>query len=180
MTYTPFNGLRALVTGGASGIGLATALHLRSLGASVIALDVVEASSEHGLKTVIGDVSDSKSVEHAVGEAVDLLGGLDILVNNAGIGAQGTVEDNPDEEWLRVLNVNVVGMARVTRRLLATPAPLRACSRGQYRLRRCHSRLASAGGLLRQQGCRFSPDHGHGGRPSPRGHPGQLRAPRHG
>ena len=45
-------------------------------------------------------------------------GGLDILVNNAGIGAAGTVEDNPDEQWHRVLDVNVVGIARVTRAAL--------------------------------------------------------------
>lgn len=43
------------------------------------------------------------------------LGGLDILVNNAGIGAQGAVTDNDDEEWHRVLDVNVVGTARVSR-----------------------------------------------------------------
>jgi NAD(P)-dependent dehydrogenase (short-subunit alcohol dehydrogenase family) len=46
------------------------------------------------------------------------LGGIDILVNNAGIGAQGTVADNEDEEWHRVLDVNVVGIARVTRAVL--------------------------------------------------------------
>ena len=67
---------------------------------------------------MLGDVADSKSVDHALGEAVGVLGGLDILVNNAGIGAQGTVEDNDDEEWRRVLDVNVVGMARVTRTAL--------------------------------------------------------------
>jgi NAD(P)-dependent dehydrogenase (short-subunit alcohol dehydrogenase family) len=46
------------------------------------------------------------------------LDGLDILVNNAGIGAQGTVETNDDDEWRRVLDVNVVGIARVTRAAL--------------------------------------------------------------
>ena len=64
------------------------------------------------------DVIDSRSVDHAVHEAVGLLGGLDILVNNAGIGAQGTVEDNADEEWHRVLDVNVLGIVRVTRAAL--------------------------------------------------------------
>ena len=46
------------------------------------------------------------------------LGRIDVLVNNAGIGAQGTVEANADDEWLRVLDVNVVGMARVSRAAL--------------------------------------------------------------
>ena len=47
-----------------------------------------------------------------------------MLVNNAGIGAQGTVADNDDDEWLRVLDVNVVGMARVSAARAAAPAPL--------------------------------------------------------
>jgi len=47
-----------------------------------------------------------------------LLGGLDVLVNNAGIGAQGTVEDNSDDEWQRVIDVNVLGLVRVTRAVL--------------------------------------------------------------
>jgi NAD(P)-dependent dehydrogenase (short-subunit alcohol dehydrogenase family) len=57
-------------------------------------------------------------VRRAVGQAAEALGGIDIVVNNAGIGAQGTVEDNSDEEWSRVLDVNVVGMVRVSRACL--------------------------------------------------------------
>ncbi|MEU0459669.1 SDR family oxidoreductase, partial [Streptomyces sp. NPDC006129] len=64
------------------------------------------------------DVTDDASVRAAVAAAVADLGGLDILVNNAGIGAQGTVEDNPDDEWHRVYDVNVVGMVRTTRACL--------------------------------------------------------------
>jgi NAD(P)-dependent dehydrogenase (short-subunit alcohol dehydrogenase family) len=65
-------------------------------------------------------------VRAAVDDAAAELGGLDVLVNNAGIGAQGGVEDNPDDEWHRVLDVNVVGMVRVTRAALPY---LRASSR---------------------------------------------------
>ena len=118
MAPARFAGLKALVTGGASGLGLATARYLSELGCSVVALDLVPAPAEHGISTVIADVSDSQSVERAVAEAVELLGGLDILVNNAGIGAQGTVEENGDEEWRRVFDVNVFGMVRVTRAAL--------------------------------------------------------------
>jgi 2-keto-3-deoxy-L-fuconate dehydrogenase len=57
-------------------------------------------------------------VKSASQSALSRLGGLDVLVNNAGIGARGTVEDNPDDEWHHVLDVNVVGIVRVSRALL--------------------------------------------------------------
>ena len=57
-------------------------------------------------------------VQAAIEEVVGRFGGLDILISNAGMGAQGTVEINPDGEWHRVFDVNVVGIARVTRAAL--------------------------------------------------------------
>jgi 2-keto-3-deoxy-L-fuconate dehydrogenase len=57
-------------------------------------------------------------VADAVREAAGALGGIDILVNNAGIGAQGAIEDNDDDEWRRVFEVNVFGIVRVTRAAL--------------------------------------------------------------
>ncbi|HEY4703045.1 MAG TPA: SDR family NAD(P)-dependent oxidoreductase, partial [Streptosporangiaceae bacterium] len=67
-------------------------------------LDRDKADEKHGLISVIADVTDDDAVRRAVGEAVAALGDqLDILVNNAGIGAAGTVEGNPDDEWHRVL-----------------------------------------------------------------------------
>jgi 2-keto-3-deoxy-L-fuconate dehydrogenase len=117
-TAGEFTGLAALVTGGASGIGLATAGMLAARGARVAVLDRDPADASYGLVSVIADVTDDEAVRRAVTEAAAALGGLDILVNNAGIGATGTVADNPDAEWHRVLDVNVVGMARTSRAAL--------------------------------------------------------------
>ncbi|WP_155054282.1 SDR family NAD(P)-dependent oxidoreductase [Streptomyces blattellae] len=113
-----FEGLRALVTGGASGIGRATAQLLAARGAQVAVLDLDPSSVEKPLLAHRADVTDDTSVREAVAAAVAELGGLDILINNAGIGAQGTVEDNDDAEWHRVLDVNVVGMVRAARAAL--------------------------------------------------------------
>ncbi|WP_406335025.1 SDR family NAD(P)-dependent oxidoreductase [Streptomyces sp. NBC_00203] len=113
-----FAGLRALVTGGASGLGRATADLLAARGAQVAVLDLDPSSVEKPLLGYRADVTDDASVREAVAAAVADLGGLDVLINNAGIGAQGTVEDNDDEQWHRVLDVNVLGMVRTTRAAL--------------------------------------------------------------
>lgn len=113
-----FEGLVAIVTGGASGIGAAIADRLAEGGASVAVLDrdISAASPEHF--GVAADVSDDASVRRAVEAVAERFGRLDILVNNAGIGASGSVEDNPDDEWHRVFDVNVVGLARMSRAAL--------------------------------------------------------------
>ncbi|MBT2676576.1 SDR family oxidoreductase [Streptomyces sp. ISL-14] len=115
---TDLSGLRAVVTGGAAGIGLATARALAAQGAAVAVLDLEPAGVPRPLLGLKADVSDDTSVRAAVEAAATALGGIDILVNNAGIGAIGTVEDNPDEQWHRVLDVNVLGMVRTTRAAL--------------------------------------------------------------
>ena len=121
MAIDELRDLTALVTGGASGIGLATARLLAGRGARVAVLDRVR-PDDAALLPVIADVTDDGAVRAAVAEAAGLLGtaraGLDILVNNAGIGAIGRVEDNDDAEWHRVFDVNVVGIVRTTRAAL--------------------------------------------------------------
>ena len=113
-------GLRALVTGGASGIGLATADALATAGAAVAILDRAAPARLEGPQhlLVVGDVTDDQEVRLAVDTAVTGLGGLDILVNNVGMSAIGTVADNDDAEWLRVFDVNLFGTVRVTRAAL--------------------------------------------------------------
>ncbi|WP_061961950.1 SDR family NAD(P)-dependent oxidoreductase [Demequina flava] len=108
-----FEGLVAVVTGGASGIGLATAHELASRGASIAVLDVNPAVDEPWL-AVEADVTDTESVTAAIETVANELGGVDILINNAGIGAVGSVEGLDDAQWARVFDVNVTGMARVT------------------------------------------------------------------
>jgi NAD(P)-dependent dehydrogenase (short-subunit alcohol dehydrogenase family) len=115
---TEFRGLVAVVTGGAGGIGAATAALLAERGASVAVLDRVLDGAPTGAFPVACDVSDSSAVDRAVATVVDELGGVDVLVNNAGVSAVGDVAANDDEEWARVLDVNVTGVARVTRAAL--------------------------------------------------------------
>jgi 2-keto-3-deoxy-L-fuconate dehydrogenase len=115
---TELDGYRAIVTGGASGIGLATATMLAERGARVACLDLKPGGLPEPLLGFTADVGDDASVRSAVEAVTTAFGGLDILVNNAGIGAQGTIESNTDDEWRHVLDVNVTGVARVTRAAL--------------------------------------------------------------
>ncbi|ROR73087.1 SDR family NAD(P)-dependent oxidoreductase [Bogoriella caseilytica] len=118
---TDFAGLTAVVTGGASGIGLATARLLAGRGAQVAVLDLpasIDAGLEEPLAGFTADVTDDTSVRTAISAVAEHFGGIDIVINNAGIGAQGTIEENEDAEWLRVLDVNVLGMVRVARAAL--------------------------------------------------------------
>lgn len=112
------DGLRAVVTGGASGIGAAIVATLLERGARVAVLDRDISGASPDALAIRADISDDASVRAAVEQAATEFGGLDTLVNNAGIGAQGTVADNADDEWHRVYDVNVVGLVRVTRAVL--------------------------------------------------------------
>ncbi|MBP2708673.1 SDR family oxidoreductase [Microbispora sp. RL4-1S] len=106
-----FEGLVALVTGGASGIGRAVAQELSARGAQVAVLDLKDTD-------FVCDVTDDAAVRAAVTAVAERFGRIDVVVNNAGIGALGTVAANSDAEWMRVLDANVVGIVRVTRAAL--------------------------------------------------------------
>ncbi|MEV6591259.1 SDR family NAD(P)-dependent oxidoreductase [Streptomyces acidicola] len=113
---TGFENVRALVTGGASGIGAAIVLRLRAEGARVAVLDLNLPDGERDAYRV--DVGRDEDVRTAVARVAETFGGIDVVVNNAGIGAQGTVADNSDAEWHRVLDINVLGAVRVSRAAL--------------------------------------------------------------
>jgi len=109
-----FAGLVAVVTGAGSGIGLAVAKHFNDNGAKVYGLDLAEGSMSPYAQFIACDIGDPASVNTAFAELSEDTKVIDILANNAGIGAIGTVEDAQEEEWQRVLNINVVGTSRVS------------------------------------------------------------------
>jgi NAD(P)-dependent dehydrogenase (short-subunit alcohol dehydrogenase family) len=116
MMMGEFAGLRAVVTGAGSGIGLEVATQLSGAGATVFGLDLVEGGLGDLGTFVSCDIADEASVIAAtelIGK--DTGGSLDILINNAGIGAIGSVVDATPEEWEKVFSVNVFGTARVVR-----------------------------------------------------------------
>jgi 2-keto-3-deoxy-L-fuconate dehydrogenase len=117
-TALDFDGLTAAVTGGGSGIGQATARFLAERGANVACLDLDPSGAPEKTLAVTADVTDEASVTAAVERVVQEYGGLDILVNNAGIGAIGSVETNPMEEWFKVFDVNLFGMVRAAKAAL--------------------------------------------------------------
>jgi 2-keto-3-deoxy-L-fuconate dehydrogenase len=113
-----FGGRVVLVTGGASGIGLATAQLFAAEGAFVVVFDRILEAISDPLVGVAGDVTDDTSVVAAAEFVRKRYGRLDILINCAGIGTQGTVEQSSDDDWRKVFDVNVFGMARVSRAFL--------------------------------------------------------------
>jgi 3-oxoacyl-[acyl-carrier protein] reductase len=111
-----FAGRRAVVTGGAAGIGLAVAQRIVAEGGTVAIWDrdaeraATEAATLGGIAVSL-DIADWPSVERAAAETVEKLGGIDILVASAGItGPNATLEDYPPDAWKKVFDVNVHGL----------------------------------------------------------------------
>src|SRR4051794_6647624 len=121
MSVWDLNGRKALVTGGARGLGQATAEALARAGAAVMIADVLDELGAETAQLIAKDgataaftrldVTDEASWETAVSETVDELGGLDILVNNAGVEITSLVVDLDPGDLRRMLDVNVVGSA---------------------------------------------------------------------
>ena len=117
----------ALVTGGTSGIGLATANVLHRAGVRVYVLSRREAHLD-GLAHICCDVSDEAQARAAVGEVVRREGRLDILVNNAGFGISGAAEFTQNADAHRLLEVNLFGAVNASK---AAIAPMRAQGGGR-------------------------------------------------
>jgi NAD(P)-dependent dehydrogenase (short-subunit alcohol dehydrogenase family) len=110
-----FSGLTAIITGAGSGIGLEVARGLKARGATVFGFDINEGEMAPVATFIKCDIGNGQSVTDAFAEFSKQSKQLDILVNNAGIGSLTTVEHESDEIWEKVLNVNVIGTARVSR-----------------------------------------------------------------
>lgn len=111
-------GLVAAVTGSASGIGLASARMLRDNGVTVFGLDLQRGDLDESISWIECDVTSSLVVDQAFKKIEASQSKLDIVVNCAGIGAVGTIEQATEEEWQRVYDTNVVGIARVSSRAM--------------------------------------------------------------
>ena len=117
-----------LVTGGASGIGLATVRRCLAEGANVVLSDLASSDGaarakaldvEHGRCLFMPcDVTSTEQVDALVADTVRELGRLDIVFNNAGIGGQSPAQDTSDADWLRIIDINLNGVFRVARAAL--------------------------------------------------------------
>jgi NAD(P)-dependent dehydrogenase (short-subunit alcohol dehydrogenase family) len=108
------DGELAIVTGGAGGIGRATAVRMVEEGASVAIIDVdgdatAATTAELGIPGFVADVSDAAACTQAINDAADQLGGLTALFNNAGVGAAMPLHQYSDAAWAKLLGVNLTG-----------------------------------------------------------------------
>ena len=111
-------GLTAVITGSASGIGLATAEMFHEQGVTVFGFDLNRGELPEGIHWIQCDITSPKAVDAAFREVEAASKVLDIVVNCAGIGAIGSIESATDDEWHKVYETNVVGTARISSRAL--------------------------------------------------------------
>jgi NAD(P)-dependent dehydrogenase (short-subunit alcohol dehydrogenase family) len=123
-----FVGKGVIVTGGASGIGKATAERFLAEGAKVAIVDISHKNGRSAMAElrkkgyepvlVTGDVTDSKDVRRMVREARSALGSIDVLFNNAGILVEGTIEEVSEKDWDRIIAVNVKGVFLMSKEVI--------------------------------------------------------------
>jgi NAD(P)-dependent dehydrogenase (short-subunit alcohol dehydrogenase family) len=116
---------RVLITGGASGLGEALALHYAANSAQVCIADINSDGAQQVLQKILDaggsafflpcDITSQKNVDELANTIKDRWGGLDILINNAGVATGGALEYEDIEQWQWVMNINVLGMVRMTR-----------------------------------------------------------------
>lgn len=125
------DGRTAIITGASSGIGRAIALKFAAEGANVVNADIQEKPREDGIPThekiketageamfVETDVSDPGSVQRMVDKAVENFGQVDILVNNAGILLQGSIHETEEEDWNKLMAVDLDGVYLCSRAVI--------------------------------------------------------------
>lgn len=109
------DGQRAVITGGASGIGRATARRMAAEGAAVCVVDINQDAADDVAQEIGGhafraDVQSPEELTAAVDGAADVMGGLTTLFNNAGVGNQSPLHEYPPEEWDRLIAINLKGV----------------------------------------------------------------------
>ncbi len=109
------DGQRAVITGGASGIGRATARRMAEEGAAVAVIDIngdaaSDVAAEIGGRSFVADVTDPDGLRDAVDGAAGAMGGITILYNNAGIGSVSPLHQWDPAEWNRLVAVNLTGV----------------------------------------------------------------------
>lgn len=115
--YPDLNNKRVVITGGASGIGMATAQRFIKEGAKVVVFDINESAFPEAKEAMPGlaglvavDVSDEDSVRQGFKQVDQIIGGIDILISNAGISIRNKFVDTDFAQWKKVLGINLDGM----------------------------------------------------------------------